>query len=48
VLGDDCANKFEELGVESAAVYTELEREALHVKRAKSAYLLGGATPAES
>jgi acetyl-CoA/propionyl-CoA carboxylase biotin carboxyl carrier protein len=38
----------EELGVESVAVYSGLERDALHVRRADSAYLLGGPTPAES
>jgi acetyl-CoA/propionyl-CoA carboxylase biotin carboxyl carrier protein len=38
----------EELDVESVAVYSELDRDALHVSRAGSAYLLGGASPAES
>jgi acetyl-CoA/propionyl-CoA carboxylase biotin carboxyl carrier protein len=38
----------EELDVESVAVYSELDREALHVRRADSAYLLGGPSPSES
>ncbi|MGD0981618.1 MAG: biotin carboxylase N-terminal domain-containing protein [Solirubrobacteraceae bacterium] len=38
----------EELGVESVAVYSELDRQALHVARADAAYLLGGASPGES
>jgi acetyl-CoA/propionyl-CoA carboxylase biotin carboxyl carrier protein len=38
----------DELGIASVAVYSELDREALHVKRAGEAYLLGGPTAAES
>src|SRR3954467_13165773 len=38
----------EELGIASVAVYSELDRDALHVKGAGEAYLRGGPTAAES
>jgi acetyl-CoA/propionyl-CoA carboxylase biotin carboxyl carrier protein len=38
----------QEMGIASVAVYSELDREALHVQRGDEAYLLGGPTAAES
>jgi acetyl-CoA/propionyl-CoA carboxylase biotin carboxyl carrier protein len=38
----------EELGIASVAVYSEIDRDAVHVGRTGEAYLLGGAEPAES
>ena len=38
----------EEMGIASVAVYSELDRDALHVKRADEAYNLGEGGPAEN
>jgi acetyl-CoA/propionyl-CoA carboxylase biotin carboxyl carrier protein len=38
----------DEMGIASVSVYFEIDRDALHVKRADEAYLLGGPTAAES
>ena len=38
----------DELGIASVAVYSELDRDAVHVSRAAEAYLLGAAEPSES
>src|ERR1700758_2318969 len=42
------ARACEELGIATVAVYSELDRDALHVKRADEAYLLGPGPAPES
>ncbi|HXV04348.1 MAG TPA: acetyl-CoA carboxylase biotin carboxylase subunit [Solirubrobacterales bacterium] len=42
------ARTLKEMGIGSVAVYSEIDREAPHVREADEAYLLGPAVPAES
>src|SRR3954466_11225759 len=42
------ARTLREMAIASVAVYSELDRHAVHVERADEAYLLGGPTAAES
>ncbi|MGA9857700.1 MAG: acetyl-CoA carboxylase biotin carboxylase subunit [Solirubrobacteraceae bacterium] len=42
------ARACQELGIATVAVYSELDRDAVHVKRADEAYLLGGGPASES
>ncbi len=37
-----------EMGIQTVAVYSEIDRDAMHVRMADQAYLLGPASPAES
>src|ERR1700759_1551716 len=41
-------NALDELGIASVAVYSEIDRDALHVRRAGEAYLIGAAPATES
>ncbi len=42
------ARTLKEMGIGSVAVYSEIERDAPHVREADEAFLLGPAAPAES
>ena len=42
------ARACEDAGLESVAVYADVDADALHVSAASEAYSLGGATPADS
>ncbi|HMA28189.1 MAG TPA: biotin carboxylase N-terminal domain-containing protein, partial [Solirubrobacterales bacterium] len=42
------ARTLKEMGIGSVAIYSEIDRDAPHVREADEAYLLGPATPAES
>jgi acetyl-CoA/propionyl-CoA/long-chain acyl-CoA carboxylase, biotin carboxylase, biotin carboxyl carrier protein len=42
------ARTLEEMGIRSVAVYSEIDRDAPHVREADEAYLIGPAVPAES
>jgi acetyl-CoA/propionyl-CoA carboxylase biotin carboxyl carrier protein len=42
------ARTLKEMGISSIAVYSEIDREAPHVREADEAFLIGPATPAES
>ncbi len=42
------ARTLKEMGIESVAVYSEIDRDAPHVREADEAYLIGPAVPAES
>src|SRR3978361_824870 len=42
------ARTLKEMGIVSVAVYSEIDRDAPHVREADEAYLIGPAVPAES
>src|SRR6201995_2272144 len=42
------ARTLKEMGISSVAVYSEIDRDAPHVREADEAYLIGPAVPAES